>query len=168
MAFLKSIASVFQPREVKVVRERQERSVKVTEKNDPGPHEWKWTVNHWIYSLSCDRLVLTIATVQFLPLESSSFLFEDLGRPTSRSILNRPWSFNFNRPWSMTHVHFNPWPSNLNLTSKIDYILDYMMRIQIMPSDQVSLWEKHMTVIDDQWGCQEIQRKGMVSKVAGF
>ena len=30
MAFLKSIASVFQPREVKVVRERQERSVKVT------------------------------------------------------------------------------------------------------------------------------------------
>ena len=31
MAFLKSIASVFQPREVKVVRERQERSVKVTD-----------------------------------------------------------------------------------------------------------------------------------------
>ena len=39
MAFLKSIASVFQPREVKVVRERQERSVKVT-------YEWKWTVNY--------------------------------------------------------------------------------------------------------------------------
>ena len=33
MAFLKSIASVFQPREVKVVRERQERSVKVTHIN---------------------------------------------------------------------------------------------------------------------------------------
>ena len=31
MAFLRSIASVFQPREVKVVRERQERSVKVTD-----------------------------------------------------------------------------------------------------------------------------------------
>ena len=39
MAFLKSIASVFQPREVKVVRERQERSVKVTEKIDSGPYE---------------------------------------------------------------------------------------------------------------------------------
>ena len=39
MAFLKSIASVFQPREVKVVRERQERSVKVTEKIDSSPNE---------------------------------------------------------------------------------------------------------------------------------
>ena len=138
MAFLKSIASVFQPREVKVVRERQERSVKVTEKIDFGPYEWKWTVSHWIHSLSCDRLVLTLAsrelTVQFFALGIIPFFIWG-PRTTHFKVYFKPSSLIHDRSISIDSETL----TQLDLTSKIDYILDYMMRIQIMPSDQVSL-----------------------------
>ena len=79
MAFLKSIASVFQPREVKVVRERQERSVKVTHINRIKMRQWMKvkdpSKNH---PSDYDRPVLTLVTVQFSPLESFGFLFEEL------------------------------------------------------------------------------------------
>jgi len=80
MAFLKSIASVFQPREVKVVRERQERSVKVTHINRVKlqPITLDESEGPARKSSDCDRPVLTPVNIQFSPLASIGFLYEEL------------------------------------------------------------------------------------------
>ena len=72
MAFLRSIASVFQPREVKVVRERQERSVKVTDVYIAKIETDQSGRSIWI-NVNGLGSKFTIETAQFWPLGTANY-----------------------------------------------------------------------------------------------